>query len=191
MLSEANKARKKQEILESCFELFVEQGLENTSLNDLARHCGMYKSALYTYFKSKDDIVFETAKIYMERLDDIFREKFEHPKPTLTEALKRGFEVIGEQSNELRYVYQVVSSPKYGEKSRVALSEIYSKYLDYSEVFEKTYNIEYEQFRPYFLLYVATIHDYCLWANMKLVKEKLDFIYKRVVKLEKRGEESK
>ena len=52
--------------------------------------------------------------------------------------------------------------------------------MDYSELFAIKYNVNHEKFRPYYPLYVATLHDYCLWENMELVMEKLDFIYDRV-----------
>lgn len=184
MLSEENRERKKQQMLEKCFELFVKKGLENTSLNDLTTYCKTYKAALYNYFKSKDEIVLETAKMYMKTLDEMFDKEFINPKPTIKEALKRGFDVVCEQRNELRYIYQVISSPKYGAKSRSELSRIYSKYLDYSKTFAEFYNVDHSKFRPYFLLFVATIHDYCLWENNELVNEKLEYIYKKVDELD-------
>lgn len=184
MLSEENRERKRQQMLKQCFELFVRQGLENTSLNDLTSYCKTYKAAFYVYFKSKDEIVVEAAKMYMQTLDEMFKNEFSNPKGTIAEALKRGFEVICEQKNELRFIYQVVSSPKYGKKSRGEMSEIYSKYFEYSEQLANVYGIDHEKFRPYFLLFVGTIHDYCLWENDRLVQEKLDFIYDRVRQIE-------
>lgn len=180
MLSEERREQKKQQLLEKCFELFVKQGLENTSLNELTTYCDTYKAAFYTYFKNKDDVVLEGAKMYMESLDDRIQNEFKISQPSLSAALKRGFEMISGERNNLRYVYQVISSPKYGEESRMELSGIYSKYMGYSELFAIKYNVNHEKFRPYYLLYVATVHDYCLWENMELVMEKLDFIYDRV-----------
>lgn len=180
MLSDESRERKKQQMLKKCFELFVEKGLENTSLNDLTAYCKTYKAAFYNYFESKDEIVTESAKMYMRTLDDMFKNEFINPKHTIVDALKRGFEVICGQRNELRFIYQVISSPKYGKKSRNEMSEIYSRYFEYSDVFARVYGIDHEQFRPYFLLFVATIHDFCLWENDGLVNEKLEFIYGRI-----------
>lgn len=47
----------------------------------------------------------------------------------------------------------------------------------------RKYNINHIEFRPYYLLYIATIHDYCLWENEDLVKEKIDCIYAATEKL--------
>ena len=181
MFSEEEKAQ----MLRDCFSIFVKQGLENTSISDLAKQCHTYKAALYNYFKSKDEIVIEGAKMYMTDLDEILQKVILNPKGSLEEALSSGFEILRKETNNLRYIYQVVSSPKYGRNSREALSEIYMKYLDYSKVFAEIYGVEHDKFRPYFLLFVSTMHDYCMWGNEILAKEKLNYIFNKVTELEK------
>lgn len=179
-MSDDYKEQKRRELLEKCFELFVQKGLENTSLNELAVYCKMHKVTFYNYLNSKDEIVIDSAKQYMEKVDNMFFKIFETPYPTLKEALQHGFDIIAAEKNKFKYIYQVVSSPKYGEKSRYELTNVYMRYMDYSKELAKIYNIDHEDFRPYFLLYIATIHDYCLWENTDMVKEKLDFIYSSV-----------
>lgn len=180
LFSEEQKEYKKRELLEKCFELFVKRGLENTSFNELATYCNVHKSTMYNYLKSKDEIVVECAKMYMTELDDMFFKAFLSPEITIIKMLKQGFKLIASKKNQRRFVYQVVSSPFYGERAQKELSGIYMKYLDYSEIFAKIYNIDALKFRPYFLLFVSTMHDYCMWGNEVLVKEKLDFIYNKI-----------
>jgi len=178
------KEQKRQELLEKCFELFVQKGLENTSLNELAAYCNMHKVTFYTYINSKDEIVIDSAKQYMEKVDQMFFKIFENPEKTLKETLKLGFELIARDKNKFKYIYQVISSPKYGEQSRYELTKVYMKYMDYSKELARIYNVDHAEFRPYFLLYIATIHDYCLWENSEMVKEKLDCIYSKISELE-------
>lgn len=180
MYSDKQREQRRKQMLEECFELFVKQGLENTSLNDLAKYCKTYKAAFYNYFKSKDEIVFECAKMYMEKLDDMLFNELAYSKESIRAALEHGFEILSKEKQKLRYVYQVVSSPKYGEKSRKALSEIYSKYLNYSDALADNYSVDKEKFRPYYLLFVATMHDFCLWENTEFVVEKLQYIFSRI-----------
>ncbi|MFA9464990.1 MAG: TetR/AcrR family transcriptional regulator [Velocimicrobium sp.] len=52
-LIEKNRAR----IIEAAKELFIQDGIENTKTNDIAKLAGMSKSTLYVYFRSKEDIV--------------------------------------------------------------------------------------------------------------------------------------
>lgn len=185
MLSNEQKEQKKKELLEKCFELFVQQGLENTSLNELAAYCNMHKPTFYYYLDSKEEVVHECAVAYMTKIDEMFFRVFENPQKSLKEALKHGFKLISEEKNKFKYIYQVISSPKYGKRCREELTKIYSKYMDYSVDLAKIYNVNHAEFRPYFLLFIATIHDYCLWENDDMVREKLDYIFERVDKLEK------
>ena len=175
MCREDQKELRKQQMLAQCLELFVQQGLENTSINDLAKYCKTYKAAFYNYFASKDEIVYECAKMYMEKLGDMLFSEIASSKASLRAALERGFEVLAAEKNNFRYVYQVISSPKYGAQSRKDLSEIYSKYLNYSSAIAEKYGVDEEKFRPYYLLFIATMHDFCLWENAVFAKEKMDF----------------
>ena len=177
MLSDEQREQKKQELLAKCFELFVKQGLENTSLNELAAYCDVHKSTMYSYLESKDEIVIECAKMHMLELDNMFNNAFKNPPATLKEMLQRGFAMIVEEKSKLRFVYQVISSPLYGEQAQKELSSIYMRYIDYCEVFAEIYNLDKTKLRPYFLLFISTMHDYCMWGNEILAKEKLDFIF--------------
>lgn len=183
MLSDVEHVEKKQQILRSCFALFVQQGLENTSMNDLIQYCNTYKAAMYSYFRSKDEIVIECAKMYMEELDEKLHSSVASAKNSLTEEFEESFVYLTQEKNKLRFVYQVVSSPKYGEVSRKELATIYIKYLDYSIEIAKKYDVEHEKLRPYYLLFVATVHDFCLWENEPLVSERLNYIYERLANL--------
>ena len=49
----------KQKILESADIVFQRQGLNSTTMEDIARQSGKGKSTLYHYFRSKDEILFE------------------------------------------------------------------------------------------------------------------------------------
>lgn len=180
VICEEPKELKRRELLDRCFELFVCKGLENTSLNELAAYCNMHKATFYSYLNSKDEIVVESAKQYMEKVDKMFFEIFENPQRTVKQALQHGFEIIARDKNKFKYIYQVISSPKYGEKSRRELTQVYMKYMDYSKELAQIYNVNHTEFRPYFLLYIATIHDFCLWENKDMVNEKLEFIYSKV-----------
>lgn len=184
MLSDGQREQKKKELLVKCFELFVKQGLENTSLNELAAYCDVHKSTMYSYLESKDEIVIECAKMHMLELDNMFSNVFKNPPKTLKEMLQSGFGMIVEEKSKLRFVYQVISSPLYGELAQKELSSIYMKYIDYSETIAKIYSVDKTEFRSCFLLFVSTMHDYCMWGNEILAKEKMDYIYKKVSELE-------
>ncbi len=56
-LTEDVVARKRQEIFNTCKDLFLEKGFQETSMREIAETAGMGKSSLYDYFKTKDEIL--------------------------------------------------------------------------------------------------------------------------------------
>jgi len=53
----AIRTEKKQLIMDSALQLFAENGFEHTSIDSIARHASISKGLLYSYFKSKDDLL--------------------------------------------------------------------------------------------------------------------------------------
>ncbi|SOC08777.1 TetR family transcriptional regulator [Ureibacillus xyleni] len=49
---------KKQLIMEKSLELFVENGFESTSVQQITERCGISKGAFYLHFKSKDELIY-------------------------------------------------------------------------------------------------------------------------------------
>jgi len=49
---------KKQLIMEKALELFVENGFESTSVQQITERCGISKGAFYLHFKSKDELIY-------------------------------------------------------------------------------------------------------------------------------------
>lgn len=50
---------KREQILQTAQELFAEQGFRETNLNDVAERLGFRRQAVYHYFSSKDEILYE------------------------------------------------------------------------------------------------------------------------------------
>jgi AcrR family transcriptional regulator len=55
---EAGKARKKALFIEAAEKLFLHNGFENTSIDEVAKAAGMTKRTLYQYFVSKEDLFY-------------------------------------------------------------------------------------------------------------------------------------
>ena len=63
----------KQKIVEAGKKLIAEKGFDNVSVEDITRASGVAKGTFYTYFKRKEDIVFELSR-------NMFGEILEHAK---------------------------------------------------------------------------------------------------------------
>lgn len=67
----------KGRIVESAWELFYEQGYENTTIDDIVEHSETSKGSFYHYFDSKDAL--------LSSLSYLFDRKYEELLPTLEE----------------------------------------------------------------------------------------------------------
>ena len=65
---------KREAVLRTAVQLFLEQGYHRTTLNDVAERLNITKPALYNYFRGKDEILFECWAIGQERVDDCIDE---------------------------------------------------------------------------------------------------------------------
>ena len=61
---------KREAVLRTAVQLFLEQGYHGTTLNDVAERLNITKPALYNYFRGKDEILYECWAIGQERVDD-------------------------------------------------------------------------------------------------------------------------
>ena len=51
-------SKTRQLLVDIARQLFAKNGLENTTMNDIAQASGKGRRTLYTYFKSKEDIYY-------------------------------------------------------------------------------------------------------------------------------------
>jgi AcrR family transcriptional regulator len=74
---EREKATRKKEILDAAQELFFSKGFENTTMDDIAERAEFGKPTLYTYFKSKEEILFHVHMrghaVKMDMLEEAIR----------------------------------------------------------------------------------------------------------------------
>ncbi|MBQ4223307.1 MAG: TetR/AcrR family transcriptional regulator [Prevotella sp.] len=63
-------SKTRQTLVDVARKLFAKQGLENTTMNDIAVASGKGRRTLYTYFKSKEDIYSAVIESELERLSD-------------------------------------------------------------------------------------------------------------------------
>src|SRR5919197_5412070 len=56
-VSEAHLERRRRQILDAARVCFIRKGFYETSMQDVFRESGLSAGAVYSYFKSKDDLV--------------------------------------------------------------------------------------------------------------------------------------
>ena len=63
-------SKTRQKLVDVARQLFAKNGLENTTMNDIALQSGKGRRTLYTYFKSKEEIYYAVIEGELERLSD-------------------------------------------------------------------------------------------------------------------------
>jgi AcrR family transcriptional regulator len=71
-ISEATRARRREHILVSAWGCFSGNGFHATSMDDIIAATGMSSSAVYRYFRSKDELIDATADEGLAMVGDIF-----------------------------------------------------------------------------------------------------------------------
>ena len=120
--------------LETCFDVFCENGLENTSLKMLADACGVTNGNLLYYFGSKDNLVIEATAYGMAKVEDDFMEQ----APTSFGDIERFLREMPHLTAKLhgakyRFMYQVYASPKYREHGKAFFNGVNVRYRKYAE----------------------------------------------------------
>lgn len=80
-------------------QLFAKNGLENTTMNDIAVASGKGRRTLYTYFKSKEDVYYAVIESELERLSDKMDEvaaRIIHPQDKIIELIYTHLNMIKE-----------------------------------------------------------------------------------------------
>jgi AcrR family transcriptional regulator len=66
MTEHLDKDTRREQILDAAVKLFITQGYENSSVDEIAKEAGLSKGSIYWYFKSKLEILFEITDRYVE-----------------------------------------------------------------------------------------------------------------------------
>ena len=117
---EANKFKKLNTILDSAFDLFTNQGVENTSIADIAKHAGVAKGTFYLYFQDKHElrnrlIYHKSSKLFKEAADENASKK----------SSNRNFPVSGSiSSSQLNIIKAVIKTYVRAKESTVQRSFI-------------------------------------------------------------------
>jgi len=61
---------RREEILKAAQNAFLKYGIEKITLDDIAQECGIKKTALYYYFKSKEEILAEMILLKVNEFED-------------------------------------------------------------------------------------------------------------------------
>jgi len=96
---------RREEILTAARDAFVKYGIAKITLEDIANECGLKKTALYYYFKNKDEILAEMITDVILKMQDVVKTevaKGETAKEKLKIFMSTKFELMQKNINLIK-----------------------------------------------------------------------------------------
>ena len=188
----AKKEEKKNALLNTAFKLFLDKGINNTSVDDITKKSGIAKGTFYLYFKDKYEvqeelIVRESKKLFDNALLKASNKRFK----TLSEELIFIIDdIIDKLNNEkilLKFISKNLSWGVYSEKvNKIAINNS----LNLEKIFmqrAKKYKVKLKN--PKVTLYMitelagSTIFSSILYGHPLPIKKYKPFLYDEIRKM--------
>lgn len=172
-----------KETLDKVFTFLVQQGLEKASIREICKGTGIVQGSLYYWFSDKNSIISEATEYGLHKVtDEIFKFVF-----ASIDDMPKFFETcldnIGQYTKELRFIYQMIASPQYGERIRKDGKYFKAMYDEYAVKLAEHLNYDIEKVKPIVYLLVSAILDYAIWNDKENAQTELDFIYSILPKI--------
>ncbi len=99
-----NKKAKQKIILNAALSVFARKGFNGALIDDIAKEANIAKGTIYQYFKSKDDLFFESMQWFFNSLSESADRKIDNEHDSASVQLKKYFEYmigLAEESKDL------------------------------------------------------------------------------------------
>ena len=167
----------KSAFLERIFPFLVQRGLENVSIRELCKGTGIVQGSLYYWFGDKTNIVCEATEYGLKK---VTKEIFEYVLANaggLRGLFSGCLDKVDHYKDELRFIYQMASSPIYGETIRELGKEISTVYDRCAKQLAGRLSCDEQSLRPFVYLFVSTILNYAVWNEREKAQKQLELIY--------------
>ena len=167
----------KEDLLKKCFDYLSEAGLESVSMRKMCEETGIAMSSVYYWFGNKEGVILSATEW---GLDNVIGELFDYIYryiDNLQITIITFPEFAMQYKNQLRFIYQVVTSLKYGDSIR-SLSNKLSEVCDtYAGKISNHFGCNKQSVVPYTYLFVSAVLDYVIWYDRNKMENELSCIY--------------
>ena len=161
------------DFLEPSFKYLVKNGLENTSVRDLCRDMEMSTGSIYYWFENKDDIYINVVKYGISKvvgaLFDMAFEKLATPDVFFDTFLDE----VDKYKLEFRLIFQVTTSPVYGDRMREKSEDFKQEYEKYICRISGMLGCKPETVTPVIYMLISILVDYVVWDDREVSEMQL------------------
>lgn len=165
------------------FPFIVENGLENVSIREMCRGTGVPRATLYYWFEDKTSIIIKTTEFGLKSvMDEIFEYAFENFSD-LRRFFSECLSEIDKHKKELRFAYQLATSPLYGERMRRDGLDFDYKYSGYASRLAAAMGCDADTIKPIVKLFVSAVMGYVIYDDREGTQAQLEFLYQSLSQL--------
>lgn len=141
ILGEFLQMNKKQLIMEKSIELFANQGIKKTSVQQITDYCGISKGAFYLSFKSKDELILAIIDHFMQQItaDIDYVVRTNHTKDILYQIFHKIFKAFLQHRDLAKFL--MIEQTHSLNKELLTRMQYYHKIADktFLEMLERIY----------------------------------------------------
>ena len=175
----------KEIFLKNTFQYLVERGIDSVSLRDICKGTGISMGSIYYWFDGKEGIVIAATEYGLGKVVNQIYDGANKEFKEISEFFDSLIKMVSAHKKELRLIYQVATSPLYGERMRKRALEINSLYNEYIADFAEKVNCRQEELEPLVYMFIAIILDYIIWEDAEKTQMQIEYITKAVSQLVK------
>ncbi len=176
----------KEALLKKCFNYLVNSGLESASMRKMCDSTGIGMSSAYYWFKNKDGMILNATEWGLNHVvEKLFEYIFKY-LDNLQITIITFSEVAMQYRTQLRFIYQVATSLKYGDSVRPLLADLISRACDkYAEDIAVHFKCNKNELMPHVYLFVSSVLDYVMWQDKNKMEIELSCIYNAINEITK------
>ncbi len=170
----------KDDLLKKCFDYLVATGLESVSMRNMCSETGIVMSSMYYWFGNKDGVILSATEWGLKSVaGDLFEYIYKYID-NLQITIITFSEFAMQYKNQLRFIYQVATSLKYGEHIRPLSKELSSVCDIYAGRIADHFGCNKQKLIPDIYLFLSAIFDYVIWYDKEKMETELSCIYKSI-----------
>ena len=177
MVGERGIPERRVEFLETCFDTFCKNGLENTTMKMLADACGSANGNLVYYFGTKDNIVIQSTAYCMAKVENDFMARAPKDFADIERFLREMPYVTAELHGEkYRFMYQVYASPKFREYGKEFFRGVSVRYHQYAEMLSGKLGMPVDFIQGMIYIFVRACVHYAIFEDEEYLNLQLNAI---------------
>jgi AcrR family transcriptional regulator len=172
------KSITKEQIIKAAAIVFAEVGLENANVDQVAKKAGIAKGSIYSFFKTKDEILIEGVKYFVDQRISILKELVNKLSTNYKklEALMNVNEKMFNENPESYFMNYALLISTHKDIKKQVTNEFFNSYLKLVEdvlksgIKKREFQIEDPKIMAFILVTSLDLYNIIIFSNKKQSK---------------------